>query len=232
MSLEHKLDLLERIYRIYDDFAGSLKMACRKHCALCCTANVSLTTIEGYRLVKNANGPQRELLKRRLSRAAGKRPFRPLVTPNRMAALCREGREVPEDTCDPPQKACVLLDDSSCPVYALRPFGCRCFFSQVTCRKGGAAEVPDVVLSVNTVFLQVIEHLDASGCTGSLADVLRCLLSAANRSAYRQDRLTCTAAGLVDNHRLTVLMVPPQHRERLEPIISDLRKLRLETPSP
>jgi hypothetical protein len=88
--------------------------------------------------------------------------------------------------------------------------------------------MPDFVLTVNTVFLQTIEHLDATGCTGNLADVLLCLLPDENQQAYREGRLSCSATGLTGNHPLTVLMVPPEHRDRLQPILQALGKLSTE----
>ncbi len=33
------------------DIATSLDVACKKNCAHCCTANVTLTTLEGYKIV-------------------------------------------------------------------------------------------------------------------------------------------------------------------------------------
>ena len=228
MTIEQKLDLLNRIYGIYDAFARSLDVACRKYCAHCCTSNVSLTTLEGYRLVHSLEPDQLEHLQQYLEPAFEKRVFRPLLTTNRIAELCRQEREIPEEAFGDPAEICPLLEEKACPVYPLRPFGCRCLVSRVPCRASGTAEMPDFVLTVNTVFLQTIEHLDATGCTGNLADVLLCLLSDENRQAYREGRLNCRATGLIGNHPLTVLMVPPEHRDRLQPILGALGKLSNE----
>jgi len=225
MTIEQKLDLLNRIYGIYDAFARGLDVACRKYCAHCCTSNVSLTTLEGYRLVHSREPDQLEHLQQCLEPAIEKRVFRPLLTTNRIAELCRQGREIPEEVFGDPAEICPLLEENACPVYSLRPFGCRCLVSRVPCRESGTAEMPDFVLTVNTVFLQMIEHLDATGCTGNLADVLLCLLAADNRQAYREGRLSCSATGLIGNRPLTVLMVPPEHRNRLQPILGALAKL-------
>jgi hypothetical protein len=225
MTIEQKLDLLNRIYGIYDAFARGLDVACRKYCAHCCTSNVSLTTLEGYRLVHSRETDHLEHLQQCLEPAFEKRVFRPLLTTNQIAELCRQGREIPEEASGDPAEICPLLEENACPVYSLRPFGCRCLVSRVPCRESGTAEMPDFVLTVNTVFLQMIEHLDATGCTGNLADVLLCLLSADNRQAYREDRLSCSATGLIGNHPLTVLMVPPEHRNRLQPILGALAEL-------
>jgi Fe-S-cluster containining protein len=231
MTIEQKLDVLNRIYGIYDAFARGLDVACRKYCAHCCTSNVSLTTLEGYRLVHSREPDQLEHLQQCLEPAFEKRVFRPLLTTNRIAELCRQGREIPEEAFGDPAEICPLLEENACPVYSLRPFGCRCLVSRVPCRESGTAEMPDFVLTVNTVFLQMIEHLDATGCTGNLADVLLCLLSAENRHAYEEGRLSCNATGLIGNHPLTVLMVPPEHRNRLQPILGALAKLSTEPSS-
>jgi hypothetical protein len=86
--------------------------------------------------------------------------------------------------------------------------------------------VDDFVISVNTVILQTIEHTDVQGCTGNLVDVLGVLSSADNQAAYRDNALSCQKAGLIPNHPLTVLMIPPQHRSRMEPILQKLRQLK------
>jgi hypothetical protein len=180
-------------------------------------------------LVHSLEPDQREHLLRNLVPASEKRIFRPLLTTNRIAELCRQGRDIPEEAFGDPSENCPLLEESACPIYPLRPFGCRCLVSRVPCRASGTAEMPDFVLTVNSVFLQTIEHLDAAGCTGNLADVLLCLLSDENRQAFREGRLSCSAKGLVGNHRLTVLMVPPEHRDRLKPILVAIGNLSIET---
>ena len=228
MTIEQKLDLLNRIYGIYEAFARGLDVACRKYCAHCCTSNVSLTTLEGYRLVHSHEMDQLDHLQQCIEPAFGKRVFRPLLTTNQIAELCRQGREIPEEASGDPAEICPLLEENACPLYSLRPFGCRCLVSRVPCRKSGAAEMPNFVLTVNTVFMQTIEHLDAAGCTGNLADVLLCLLADENRQAFRDGRLSCRKTGLIGNHRLTVLMVPPEHRARLQPILSAIGNLSSE----
>lgn len=52
MEINTKLAVLDQIYKVYDDFIGKLELACQKHCAHCCTFNVTLATLEGYRIVK------------------------------------------------------------------------------------------------------------------------------------------------------------------------------------
>ena len=225
MSIEMKLNLLSGIYRLYDEFMNGLDTACQKQCAHCCTTNVSITTLEGYYLIDKLDSDQRASLKLALVKEAISDRFRPLLTTNRIAELCRNGEEIPEDTLSKGHQKCPLLLEDLCPVYLLRPFGCRCFVSRIPCGASGVADVDDFVLSVNTVFLQTIEHVDKDGCSGNLIDVLLRLLPAENRSAYQNDSLRCQSNGLIPNHGLTVLMIPPEQKERLQPILTALNRL-------
>jgi hypothetical protein len=53
MDLNSKVAILDRIYGVYDEFAANLHIACKKYCAGCCTHNETMTTLEGYLIVKN-----------------------------------------------------------------------------------------------------------------------------------------------------------------------------------
>jgi hypothetical protein len=80
---------------------------------------------------------------------------------------------------------------------------------------------------VNTVFLQTIEHLDADGCSGNLIDVLQVMASEDNRRAYAKVGLKCEANELIVNWSLKVLMIPPEHRTKMEPILQELRQIKI-----
>ena len=51
MELSKKLAALKKMYGIYDKFAASLDLACRKYCTHCCTTSVTLTTVEAYKMI-------------------------------------------------------------------------------------------------------------------------------------------------------------------------------------
>lgn len=227
MALAKRLEALSRIYRIYDGIHSTLDMACREKCAHCCTTNVTMTTLEAYKIVTEliASGRQHEI--DGLARLGDIRRFQPLLTTNRMAELCAADAKVPEEDAAGEWQDCSLLNDSLCSIYDLRPFGCRCFVSRQNCGDTGYADIDDFTASVNTVFLQVIEHLDAEGCSGNLADVLRFMASDDNRQAYEGGRVNCDSSGLIVNWELKVLMIPPEHRERIEPILQQLREINL-----
>jgi hypothetical protein len=46
-----------------------------------------------------------------------------------------------------------------------------------------------------------------------------------NRRAYEKGELNCEDNGLIVNWELKVLMIPPEHRARIEPILQQLREI-------
>jgi len=221
--IDIRLDVLERIYAVYERFWQSLEPACRKHCADCCTCNVTLTTLEGYRLAASLSASRRAAMHRLLKTAQPRERFRPRLTVNAIAERCARGRELPEEIADPSWGRCPLLGGDLCSVYGVRPFGCRCFVSQHPCRLTGSAQVDERVLATNHLFLQIIEHLDAGGCSGNLTDVLLVLTAETGLQKCRRGNLRCVRHGLVPNRPMTHLMVPPEYRRDLEPILAELR---------
>ena len=227
MDIENRLAALGRIYDIYDEFAATLDLACKKACAHCCTSNVTLTTLEGYKIIRSLLSASKTDLITEVQTTLDPNRFQPDLTTNQLAELCAGGVEPPDETDATASQVCFQLADSLCSIYELRPFGCRCLVSRTNCGATGYAEIDDFVLSVNTVFLQTIEHVDADGCTGNLVDVLRVISSLDNRAAYENGTLNCETSGLISNHPLTALMVPPQHRRRIEPTLQKLRQINL-----
>ncbi len=151
--------------------------------------------------------------------------YRPQITTNRLAKRYADGIDASQDNVGPHLSACAILSDHLCPIYELRPFGCRCLVSRHNCSDTGYAEIDDFVLSVNTVFLQTIEHVDAGGCSGNLIDILWMMADVKNRENYRSLALHCSANRLIPNQHLEVMMLPPEHREKMEPILEKLRQI-------
>jgi hypothetical protein len=225
-DLAARVALLDRLYTRYDGFlAGIDGLACREGCAACCTADVVLTSLEAHALITRLGPAQREGLEAALARGSTAEGFQPRVTTNGLADCCARGEAPPPETAPQGTGRCLLLRDERCPAYALRPFGCRCFVSRRTCRTTGCAEVDDVVLTVNTVFLQVLEHLDRPGCQGNFATLLALMSRPGPAAAYAAGHLDGHAWGLLPNRPLTILMVPPEHRGALAPLLGDLRRL-------
>lgn len=223
MDMGSRLPTLQALYRIFDAFINSQPVACRQGCASCCTCNVALTTLEGLQMVRYLEVGGDPGWGGGLRRCAAGRRYRPQVTVNGMAALCAAGQPLPEEENDPDWGRCPFLSGSACSVYEARPFACRCMVSHVACRQGGQATVDPLIVSVGNVFMQVIEHLDVPGCSGNLADVVRVLADGDNRKRYRTGGMDCSRHGLIANRPMEVLMIPPEHRVRLQPLLDAIR---------
>jgi len=227
VALAKKVEALTQVYKIYDEYSATLDLVCKSKCAHCCTTNVTITTLEGYKIVDDliASGKQ-NVLERIIGTQVIPR-FQPLLTTNRMAELCAADAKVPHEDTAGEWQDCSLLSDSLCSIYTLRPFGCRCFVSRQNCGETGYADIDDFTASVNTVFLQVIENIDAAGCSGNLIDVLQFMASDDKRRVYEQGEVNCEKNGLIVNWELKVMMIPPEHRQKIEPILQQLRDIKL-----
>ncbi|MDL2321284.1 hypothetical protein LJC47_02920 [Desulfosarcina sp. OttesenSCG-928-B08] len=226
-GISTQLRVLEKLMEIYDEFIGTHTLSCKKHCAHCCTANVTLTTLEGWRMV--AHLEKAGLFDSLPTLFENARPdrFVPRISINAMADICARDGDLPEEPFNPDAGPCLLLDLDVCPVYAARPFGCRCMVSSEHCAETGAAALDPFILTVNNVFLQYIEHIDAKGGTGNLIDVIRFLSDPENRRHYEAGRLDAFGSVMVPNQPVFVLMVPPEHREQIAPLMDRIRSIRL-----
>jgi Fe-S-cluster containining protein len=220
-----KLSLLEAIYRLFDDFLALHPVACTSGCSTCCTGDVTLTTLEGMALVRHLESSGRSHLTQRVVAARDQAGLRPAVTINRLAELCAADQEPPGEFSPAAGGDCPLLSDSRCPVYAMRPLACRAMLSRSLCLPDCGAELDPLLLSAGSVVLQHVEHLDAGGLTGNLTDILALLADEQGRRAWDEGQLGRTPAGLAINRRLRVLMVPPEHRAALQPLVDALRRL-------
>jgi len=229
MDIDTKLAVLDQIYRVYDDFTGKLDLACQKYCAHCCTCNVTLTTIEGYRIVRHliSNGQSNSFEK--LQPALNRKRFQPVVTTNELAELCALEKDLPLESSDPAWGPCPLLKNDECIIYAHRPFGCRCMVSKQNCQEAGYAEMDPLMLTLNNVCLQYIEHIDAHGFTGNLSDVLGVMAKEQNRQKYKSRKLKVAGTSLIANRPIKVLMIPPEHRLEAQPILDTLNSIKVPT---
>jgi len=225
MELNSKLAVLDQIYKIYDGFVAKLNMACKKYCAGCCTRNVTLTTLEGYLITTHMISYGKSSLFKNIEGVIPKKRFQPLTTTNKLADICMKGEDPPEEKHEDSDGCCPLLKDNLCSIYPVRPFGCRCFVSIKDCRKQGYAEVDPFILSVNNLFLQFIEHVDSQGFSGNLIDVLKFMESKTNRRNYKMNTLNIPDTGLIPNLKIKVLMIPPEHRVKITPMLKALQNI-------
>jgi hypothetical protein len=227
MELKDKLTVLEQMMAIYDRCVGQFDLACQKYCAHCCTANVSMTTLEGFRILSHLERAGDAPCLETLVQAHPNR-FVPQITINRMADVCARGGDPPDEAPDPEAGPCpALRSDRSCPLYAVRPFGCRCMVSAENCAKHGVAEMDPFILTLNDIFLQHLEHIDAQGYTGNFVDVMQFFKSDENRSNYAAGQPGRMTEGLLANQPVFVLMIPPEHRDRIQPVLQRIRSIQV-----
>jgi len=222
-GMEAKLTVLEQIYAYFDELTGQTDWACRAGCAQCCTVNVSLTTLEGVYLYRALKPPSPQLLAELAKRARAPR-YRPRFSLNDFAWRCAQGRDTPEEHNDPRWGACPLLEHDLCTVYTHRPFGCRCMLSNRQCGPQAEASLDEWQLTINHLFLQVIEHLDCPGWTGNLTDILlywhhRPAGAAADRAAATE-----SPAPFPANQPARALLIPPEHRRAAGPVLQKLQQ--------
>ena len=224
MDIHSRCDRLKRIYSAYDAFTADMDRACRKHCASCCTCNVIGTTLEGWlihdRLTSGAADNTAFLEK--LPGIAPPYRFQPKVTINDMVGKCIQGEELPDELNDPSAGRCPLIEDELCSIYEVRPFGCRAMLSTVDCTGRAEAQMPSLILSLNNVVMQYIETLDRPGASGNLIDILLFLSDPAQRCAYENGQRRRWPPPLQANQPFPVLMIPPEHRAVIQPLVQTL----------
>lgn len=226
MDIETRLAILEQLYQIYESFSRVHKVACGKGCALCCTRNVTLTTLEGYYIVKHLGPVGQAEVYTRLRQQASQKRLEPSLTINAMAEFCAKGLPLPDEPNDPHWGPCPILAGELCPLYPARPFGCRAMISERNCHDTGYADMPPLLLSASNVILQTIEHVDADGFSGNFTDVLLFLAEPENLRAYVQGQPGLPGEGLLANRPLTVLMLAPEHRTAIQPLIRAIQGLQ------
>ncbi len=229
MDMETKLALLDEIYKLHDDFMGMNDMVCKKGCATCCTRNVTLTTLEATRIATALSSDVFSGCLAKINEKEDLKRMQPSVTTNEFADLIIAGGDVPEDESDPQWGPCPVLESAECPIYEVRPLGCRALVSKQDCGESGFADMDDFVMTVNNVFNQYIEHIDGDGFTGNFTDMMRFVADSDNLKAYREGSLGDPEPPLIKNHPMKILMVPPEYHGKIGPILESLQNIKVHT---
>ena len=225
MDLYTKLNVLDQIYDIYNAFINGLELACQKYCSTCCTRNVTITSLEGYKIADHLSKNEKSELFKKIKDESYKKRFQPKITTNKMADLCIQGKELPDEEIDSAWGSYPLLANDECLIYDVRPFNCRCMVSKTNCID--KAEMDPFVLTVNNVFLQYIEHIDKQGFSGNFTDVLLFMETEENRESYSKEVLKEIGQSLIRNTIMSILLVPAEHEQRIKPIINSLQTIKI-----
>lgn len=222
-----RLAILEKIYELYDEVLNDFSFFCHKGCGVCCTRNVTLTSLEGFFLIehidKKKSSGSNERFEDVLKKTVSLPRFIPRTTANGFASLMMSGVEEPDELIDPSWTPCPFLGiDGVCGVYDARPFNCRCMHSEEKCESGGYSVLSPFVVTLNNVFLQYIEHLDKKGFVSNLSDMCLWMADSGNRQSYSDGRLSDLPSDFVMCMAMPFIMAPPEHQDRLRPILKSL----------
>ena len=201
----NRIEKLKCIFKIYGEEVNKYSFVCKENCASCCTSNVIITTLECENILTH------DIDKEDLKNKHGIRRFHPKLTTNMIADYMKDGRDLPEEDIDSSWGECVFLKDNLCSIYNVRPFGCRCMVSSVNCAETGYAQTQPYILTLNNVILQFIEHLDHDGFTGNILDMV--ILEKEDNENF------------VNNRKMSILMVPPEHRSEIRVVVEKLSTL-------
>ncbi len=228
LSGNEKQDALKRIYALFESTMAPFDHACKKKCAACCTCNVTMTGLEAQLILDTLSAKKIDSLSDRIVGHIPPKRYQPELTTNMFARYVIQDKDIPEEDNDPSWGECPLLIQDECSIYDVRPFGCRALMSQVSCLENGYAQMPPLALTINNIFQQAVEHLDHKGFFGNLCDVLyHCLLSENTvQQGAGQGNLSLSAGqSLLKNEKISVLMVPGEHRQRVEKLVQELSGL-------
>ena len=215
------LKRLNTLYKIHDQYFRATFHACEKFCAHCCTVNVTATSLEGRYILHHVKGPNRGTMLNAFSTALPRQRYRPRLTINGFAAACMADVDIPKEENNPQWGSCPMLSNNACTIYDYRPMGCRIMSSRTICcsEEGGEAHMDDITVTINQIFLQYVEHMDRGGVFGNMTDIIQFLVRTSEGS-HRDAQ----AFRLLQNREAPFLMIPPEHRQTVMPILQDIQK--------
>jgi hypothetical protein len=218
-----KRELLSNVYEAYEEIVEGFDVACRRDCSACCTSSVFATTLEALLIIESQESAESSLFELARSTPIENRPS-PGLTINQLAKCCLERKEPPPEGPPAEPVPCPFRQDDGCPIYEARPFHCRGMFSSQLCDTGGEAVMSPVIISLNGVFEQVIEHIDRGGNTGNMLDLLGALEDPQFLESYKQSGQGRPSPRLLIAQPNPGFIVPPQHRQQVAAALASLWK--------
>lgn len=226
-----KSQILQIIYDAFETWSEKEQWACKKGCATCCTQNVTITALEGERILRYIIAEQKEqwlVDKLNLENS----PQRPVQTINQFGAACIAGKETEPETA-PSYSTCPFLENSVCAIYPARPFSCRCFLSLHKCSPNRSAVVSEKYIAASTAISQLIEHLGQREYWGNMLDVLVALLDI---SAYKTvadalgdaTRITSARSHVLDGQPLPGFMLGEEDYTYVAPLLEEIFSQRID----
>ncbi|MCB2181631.1 MAG: hypothetical protein KQH63_06390 [Desulfobulbaceae bacterium] len=216
-----KKGILLQIFKKYEEWTRKDTVVCHKGCSSCCTQNVIITAVEGdciYDFIRQGN--REKWFAERLT-ASNRQGARYLLTMNQHARLCLE-RNVDSEMFENVSfdEVCPFVENGCCSIYPARPFSCRSLASLSNCIETGEAEFPEGLLVINTVTMQIIEHLGQKEYWGNMLDVLLAMADLPENDEVRKniganEIIAQAGARLLKAEPLTGFLLLPEEEEEV-----------------
>ncbi|MEW6530350.1 MAG: hypothetical protein AB1473_05905 [Thermodesulfobacteriota bacterium] len=222
MSFGLKMKLLRAMYDLYDREVRRFPAACRQECSACCTRSVLATTLEVAYALEELTEVRLQELYRLIPPDSQENRLRPMFTVNELAGYCLRKEEPPPESSVHHSVPCPFRNADGCAVYEVRPFACRSMWSTRVCADDGEAEMPALLVTLNGVFFQVLEHLDAGGLYGNVLDVFELLGNSGLRIAYGSGEDLQATVSLLRTRANPGFIVPVEHRPEIARLLGTL----------
>ncbi|MBF0452706.1 MAG: hypothetical protein HQK75_18530 [Candidatus Magnetomorum sp.] len=218
----NKKEILKKLYTLFDQQVESWDIACKRSCSVCCTDRIWMTTLEGQLIVEYLQSNNMLNLLDSMNIMLPKNRYHPKTTINREAVLSVQNESVPEPDEDNTFSPCPFLTNHECPIYPVRPMGCRAMVSTRPCQNEGFAEMSPLFMSVSNVFSQYIEHIDSNGYYGNFINILNLLTTSSDAMPIQH---IMASEKLLVNQGIKYMMIPPEHRLQIAPILEKIRAM-------
>jgi len=178
-----------------------------------------MTSLEGKLILDYLKKNNLQYFLQHTQKFPPKKRYHPKTTINQEAWLALKDDPIPEPE-ETPIKTCVFLTNNKCSIYPVRPMSCRAMVSSTPCHKTGHAAMTSFQMSVATLFYQFIEMLDINGDYGNYLDILEVLTISPETQSIQ---LILVKSFLLKNQRIYQVMMPPEHRDELIPIMDEIQ---------
>lgn len=209
------------MYALYESHSNHYKLACKKFCSNCCTDRILMTSLEGSLIAAHIQQYNLHELLNQVKNIPPDKRYHPKTTINQESYLAYNDSPIPEPE-EIQAHTCPFLTNDQCAIYPARPMSCRTMISSVPCQNMGYASMSSVQMSTATLFYQFIEMLDDGGYYGNFLNILEMLMLPADTQSLQ---LVLTKTPLLKNQRIHYVMIPPEHRDALIPIMNSIQQI-------
>ena len=226
-----KNQILDHIYDSFATWAGTQPTVCAKGCSTCCTDNVTITALEGERILDYVlrEGKQQWFA---TALRSSRIPPKANLTENGYVKSIMEGLDA-EEEAERTFSRCPFLVDEVCGFYPVRSFSCRSFISAHRCSPEDPAEITDEYALSCSIVTQIIEHVGQGEYWGNMIDMLLALL---DNSKYRDIAELVNDPARCAESRFRLLRAEPvpgfllddEGYKRIEPLLAAILNHQIE----